>query len=181
MKAILVTRYGPPDGLQIAEVETPTPGDHELLIKIYATTVTAGDVALRRMTGLRRAVFGLFFDLGTNKILGHELAGVIEAVGQDVRRFHPGDPVFASAEPPVDLHLQSLFGRWTPDGFVNDVLTSPCVGLGADFERRASTFARPVPDALSKRRCGRMPSSGLKFRGFTWLVDGRFTAGVLRC
>lgn len=97
MKAIVITKYGPPEGLQLKEVEKPSPKDNEVLIKIHATTVTYGDVMLRSFTGLRRIVFGLFFDLGSNKIIGHELAGEIETVGNDVARFSKGDQVFASA------------------------------------------------------------------------------------
>jgi NADPH:quinone reductase-like Zn-dependent oxidoreductase len=97
MKAIVCTAYGPPEVLQLQEVEKPAPRDNEVLVKIHATTVTAGDVILRSMTGLQRVVFGLFFGLGRNKILGHELAGEIEAVGKGVTQFEPGDPVFASA------------------------------------------------------------------------------------
>jgi NADPH:quinone reductase-like Zn-dependent oxidoreductase len=97
MKAIVCTRYGPPEVLQLQEVEKPAPSDNEVLVKIYATTVTAGDVILRSLTGFQRVVFGLIFGLGRNRILGHELAGEIEAVGKDVVQFEPGDPVFASA------------------------------------------------------------------------------------
>ncbi len=97
MKAIVCTAYGPPEVLRFQEVEKPTPGEHEILVKVYATTVTAGDVILRSMTGFRRLVFGLFFGLGRSKILGHELAGEIEAVGKKVTRFKRGDRVFASA------------------------------------------------------------------------------------
>jgi len=97
MKAIVITKYGPPDGLQLKEVEKPSPKDNEVLINIHATTVTFGDVMLRSFTGLRKVVFGLFLDLGSNKILGHELAGEIETVGSDVARFGKGDQVFASA------------------------------------------------------------------------------------
>jgi NADPH:quinone reductase-like Zn-dependent oxidoreductase len=97
MKAIVCTGYGPPDVLQLQEVEKPAPRDNEVLVKIYATTVTAGDVILRGLTGFRRVVFGLLFGLGRNKILGHELAGEIEALGKEVTRFKPGDSVFASA------------------------------------------------------------------------------------
>jgi NADPH:quinone reductase-like Zn-dependent oxidoreductase len=97
MKAIICTAFGPPDVLQLQEVETPAPKDNEVLIRIYATTVTAGDVILRSMTGFQRIVFGLFFGLGKNKILGHELAGEIEAAGNAVTRFETGDQVFASA------------------------------------------------------------------------------------
>ena len=97
MKAIVCTAYGPPECLQLREVEKPTPRDGEVLVKICATTVTAGDVILRSLTGLRRVVFGLVFGLGRNKVLGHELAGRIEAVGMEVTRFKKGDQVFASA------------------------------------------------------------------------------------
>jgi NADPH:quinone reductase-like Zn-dependent oxidoreductase len=96
MKAIVCTKYGPPDGLQLTEVEKPAPKSHEVLIRIHAATVTSGDVILRSLTGLRRTVLGLVFGLGRNKILGHELAGEIEAVGRDVTRFRTGDQVFAS-------------------------------------------------------------------------------------
>jgi NADPH:quinone reductase-like Zn-dependent oxidoreductase len=97
MKAIVIKKYGPPDGLQLKEVEKPTPKHNEVLIRIHATTVTAGDVILRSLTGPLRIVFGLKFGLGKDKILGHELAGEIEAVGKGVMRLNKGDQVFASA------------------------------------------------------------------------------------
>jgi NADPH:quinone reductase-like Zn-dependent oxidoreductase len=108
VKAIVVTKYGPPEGLQLKEVEKPSPKDNEVLIKIHATTVTFGDVMLRSFTGLRRIVFGLFFDLGRNKILGHELAGEIESVGKDVARFRKGDQVFASAGTKAGAHAEYI-------------------------------------------------------------------------
>jgi NADPH:quinone reductase-like Zn-dependent oxidoreductase len=97
VKAIVCTKYGPPDGLQLREVETPTPEDNELLVKIHATTVTIGDTVLRRIKFPVRAVFGLFMGgLGRDKILGHELAGEVEAVGNEVTLFGQGDRIFAS-------------------------------------------------------------------------------------
>jgi NADPH:quinone reductase-like Zn-dependent oxidoreductase len=96
MKAIVCTKYGPPDGLQLKEVEKPTSKHNEVLIRIRAATVTSGDVILRSLTGPLRIVFVFKFGLGKNKILGHELAGEIEAVGKDVTRFTKGDQVFAS-------------------------------------------------------------------------------------
>jgi NADPH:quinone reductase-like Zn-dependent oxidoreductase len=97
MKAIVCTKYGPVDGLELKEVEKPTPKDNEVLVRIHATTVTSGDVKLRSLNFPLRIVFRLAFGLGKNRVLGHELAGEVEAVGKDVKRFKKGDPVFASA------------------------------------------------------------------------------------
>ncbi|MGB2964508.1 MAG: NAD(P)-dependent alcohol dehydrogenase [Anaerolineales bacterium] len=96
MKVIVCAKYGPPEGLQLKEVVKPAPKENEVLIKIHATTVTFGDAKLRSFTALTRLIFGLFFGLKKNKILGHELAGEIEAVGDHVTRHKVGDQVFAS-------------------------------------------------------------------------------------
>jgi NADPH:quinone reductase-like Zn-dependent oxidoreductase len=101
MKAIVCTKYGPPDVLQCKEVEKPTPGDNQVLVKIHATSVHVGDTRLRSFTV--PPLFWLLFRLSIGfrgprkKILGSELAGEIEAVGQDVKRFKIGDQVFGDA------------------------------------------------------------------------------------
>jgi NADPH:quinone reductase-like Zn-dependent oxidoreductase len=99
MRAIVWTAYGSPDGLQLREVETPTPKDDEVRIKIHATTVTAGDCEMRTlklplMLGLpMRLAVGL--RRPTRKtILGMELAGEIESLGDNVKLFKEGDQVF---------------------------------------------------------------------------------------
>jgi NADPH:quinone reductase-like Zn-dependent oxidoreductase len=97
MKAIICTKYGPPDVLQLKEVDKPTPKEDEVLVKIHATTVTVGDVLTRSLTFPFRILVHFVFGLGRNKILGHELAGEIESVGKDVTRFMKGDQVFAAA------------------------------------------------------------------------------------
>ena len=108
MKAVVCTKYGPPEVLQIKEVEKPFPKDHEVLIRIKATTAHIGDTKIRRLEPGLGPIRDFFFKplmriiIGFNgprkKILGMELAGDIEAVGKDVTRFKIGDPVFASTE-----------------------------------------------------------------------------------
>jgi NADPH:quinone reductase-like Zn-dependent oxidoreductase len=103
MKAIIWTKYGPPDVLQLKEVEKPTPLDNEVLIKIHATTVTAGDCEIRslKFSLLLRLLMRLGFGLkGPRKrfsIPGVELAGEIESVGKDVKLFRKGDQVFGTS------------------------------------------------------------------------------------
>jgi len=99
MKAAVVTKYGPPEVLQLKEVEKPIPKDNEVLIRVYAATVTLYDCWGRACTG--PPGFGLLIKLSSGlrkpkkPILGTELAGEIEAVGKDVNLFRKGDQVFA--------------------------------------------------------------------------------------
>jgi NADPH:quinone reductase-like Zn-dependent oxidoreductase len=94
MKAIVCTRYGPPEALRLAEVDKPVPGDDEVLVEVHASSVTWATVALvtgkplvaRLMAGgLRKPKY---------RIPGGDLAGRVEAVGRDVKQFRPGDEVF---------------------------------------------------------------------------------------
>ncbi len=99
MKAVIYTEYGSADVLQLKEVEKPTPKDNEVLIKVYATTVTTGDVNARGFVFVPRGfgfVSRLVFGIGKpqKKILGVEFAGEIKATGRDVTLFQKGDQVF---------------------------------------------------------------------------------------
>ncbi|MHC4325537.1 MAG: NAD(P)-dependent alcohol dehydrogenase [Planctomycetota bacterium] len=92
MKAIVYTKYGPPDVLQLKEVEKPTPKEDEVLVKVHATSVNYSDWAfVRGKPFLVRLVSGL---LKPKKILGADIAGRVEAVGKNVNSFSPGDEVF---------------------------------------------------------------------------------------
>jgi NADPH:quinone reductase-like Zn-dependent oxidoreductase len=92
MKAIVRTRYGPPDVLQFTEVATPKPANGEVLIKLCAASVNPLDLFLLRGAPLIRSIPGL--RTPKNKIVGCDIAGRVETVGGDVKQFHPGDEVF---------------------------------------------------------------------------------------
>ncbi len=101
MKAIVWTKYGPPDGLELREIQKPAPKDNEVLIRIVATTVTAGDCEMRTLKLPLMLGYPMRLYVGLTKparltILGQELAGEIEAVGKDVTQFKEGDQVFGA-------------------------------------------------------------------------------------
>ena len=93
MKAIVHTKYGPPDVLRLEEVERPTPGDEEVLVKVHATTATAAEGMMRRGEPFwGRVILGL--GKPRRSILGLEFAGEISSVGRNVERFEKGDQVY---------------------------------------------------------------------------------------
>jgi NADPH:quinone reductase-like Zn-dependent oxidoreductase len=94
VKTVALTGFGRSARLEFLEVERPRPRKNQLLIRIRATTVTIGDVTIRKLPFPLRVVLRLA--LGRGRVLGHELAGDVESVGGEVRRFRHGDAVFAS-------------------------------------------------------------------------------------
>ena len=94
MKAAVVTRYGPPEVLEIRDVPAPVPQDDEVLVRVHASTVCYGDRIIRKGPLLVRLLHGLRRPRAT--ILGVDLAGTVLAVGKNVTRFAPGDQVFGS-------------------------------------------------------------------------------------
>jgi NADPH:quinone reductase-like Zn-dependent oxidoreductase len=106
MKAIVYTRFGPPEVLDLQEVETPTPKDNEVLIRVHATSVNFGDTMARNFKAITPGEFNMPFifwllakiSFGPSQpkvtVLGSEFAGEIDAIGKDVKRFKKGDQVF---------------------------------------------------------------------------------------
>jgi NADPH:quinone reductase-like Zn-dependent oxidoreductase len=99
MKAIIWTKYGSPDGLELREVATPTPADDQVRVRVHATTAATPDTEFRRLKLPFLFALPLRLYIGLIKpsritILGTEFAGEIESVGKEVRRFKPGDAVF---------------------------------------------------------------------------------------
>ena len=107
MKAFVYTKYGPPEVLQLKEVEKPTPKDNEVLIKIYATSVNRTDCGFRKAEYFIIRFFNGFFKPKKN-IPGNEFAGQIEAIGSAVKTFKPGDPVFGLSTFKFGAHAEYI-------------------------------------------------------------------------
>jgi len=108
MRAVVYTRYGPPEVLQLKEVEMPIPKDNEVLVKIHATTVNRTDCGFRKPEygPIIRVIHGLFRP--RKNILGNEMAGEIETVGKDVTTFTKGDQVFGVTTTNFGAHAEYI-------------------------------------------------------------------------
>ncbi|MFZ4402179.1 MAG: NAD(P)-dependent alcohol dehydrogenase [Bacteroidales bacterium] len=120
MKAVILTKYGPPEVLQVMEIRKPVPRDNEILIKIYATHVNFADLLIRNFKSISPRKFNMpfiFWLIGKMyfgfrkprvKILGSEFAGEIELVGKKVKRFKKGDHVFGYSGPNMGAYAEYL-------------------------------------------------------------------------
>lgn len=130
MKAIIWTKYGPPDVLEFREVEKPAPNDNEVLIRIHATTVTAGDSEMRSLNFPFYLSLPMRFWIGftkpkENTIPGTELAGEIEAVGKEVTKFKEGDRVFGAAGMRFGANAEYICLPENPEDMEGGVTTKP--------------------------------------------------------
>ena len=112
MRAVLCTRYGPPEVLRLAEVERPTPRRNQICIRVFATTVTVSDCVIRGLRAPRRYRLLMRLLFGWNaprrSILGMVLAGDVESVGRCVRTFKAGDPVFGMTRWAVGTYAEAV-------------------------------------------------------------------------
>ncbi|MBP6472649.1 MAG: NAD(P)-dependent alcohol dehydrogenase [Chloroflexi bacterium] len=120
MKAIVWTKYGSPDGLQLQEIENPVPKDNEILVRVRATTVTAGDCEMRRlqlplMLSLPMRLYAGLIRPTRITVLGQELAGEVTAVGQNVPSFKTGDPVFGTTGFGFGAYAEYICLKATPN------------------------------------------------------------------
>jgi len=154
MKAIVCTKYGPPEVLQLKEVEKPVPKDNEVLIKVHATTCHIGDTRVRsfNVPFLQMIPFRLYLGITKPKrsVLGMELAGEVEAVGKDVKRFKKGDQVFALTGFGFGAHAQYKCMPEDDGGAKGGVVTTKPTNM--TFQEAAAGLATGGITALNTLR-----------------------------
>ena len=140
MKAILWTKYGSPDSLQLMDIPKPVPSDDEILVKILATTVTAGDTEMRRLKLPLMLSFPMRLYLGLLKpkrvtILGQELAGIVEEVGKNVKSYREGDQVFGTTGFGFGAYAEHICLKGNPNEVQGTLAIKP---VNMSFEEAAA-------------------------------------------
>ena len=148
MKAIVFTQYGPPDGLELKEVQKPAPKDDELLISVHASSINSWDWEfLNGIPFINRLMFGLLKPKPGKQILGADIAGTVEAVGRHVTRFQPGDEVFGD--------LWDNWGGFAEYACAHETALEP-KPTNSTFEEAAAVTQAGVLALQGLRKAGRM-------------------------
>lgn len=140
MRAIVWTKYGPPDGLQLAELAKPAPGDREVLVKVHATTASAADTEMRRLALPLPFALPLRLYLGLRRpsritVLGTEFAGEVVAAGKGVTRYEPGDQVFGYTGLGMGAYAEYICLGETPTAMGSVMAHKPA---GVSYEEAAA-------------------------------------------
>ena len=144
MKAVITTKHGSSEFLQVQEIDKPIPKDNEVLIKVYASTVTAGDIIMRK-AGFPLRLLLRMLGFQNKKIPGTEFSGVIEAVGKNVTHFKIGDEVFGTT---TGLAVGSaseficLPEKWKKGIFIKKSSSSPATTWGVGEKRKRGRLGK---------------------------------------
>ena len=148
MKAIVFTRYGPPDGIELKEVPKPRPKEDELLISVHSSSINSWDWEfLNGKPFINRLMFGLLKPKSGKQILGADIAGTVEAVGRHVTRFQPGDEVFGD--------LWSNWGGFAEYACAHETALEP-KPANSTFEEAAAVPQAGVLALQGLRKAGQM-------------------------
>src|SRR5687767_1463560 len=178
MKAIIWTKYGPPDALQLQEVDKPTPKDNEALIKIHAASVATPDTEFRKLNLPGpfsipvRLYIGLFKPTRI-KILGTEFAGEIESIGKDVTGYMPGDQVYGYTGLRMGTYAEYMCLAEKSSGFAGVMGLKP---VNMSYEEAAAVPFGGIEALHSLRRVKLQPGSKVLIVGAggsigTWTVQ----------
>ena len=154
MKAAVTTRYGPPEVVEVRDVPAPTPADNEVLVRVRASSVSFGDRVLRSGPALIRVLTGF---QPKHRILGVDLAGIVEAVGAAVTEFAPGDEVYGARGDKFAAHAE--FACVAQDGFLAHKPAS------MTFEEAGTVFVGAACSLYFLRKANLVPGERVLIHG----------------
>jgi NADPH:quinone reductase-like Zn-dependent oxidoreductase len=150
MKSILHTKYGPPDVLQHREVEKPAPNENQILVKVHAASVNAYEYRTMRADPFLIRLMGAGFLSPKDPRFGSDVAGLVEAVGENVKQFRPGDEVFGEANGTFAEYVlarERYLARKPANLSFEEAAAVPVAGVSAPVIDRSYSLSK-VPEAI---------------------------------